>query len=679
MFYRSSRSSTALTAVVLTGMLFTNLLVSHAQKTLPRRANGNIGTVVSTRGSSNLTTGVCETPSIGAVEVEATLGVPGPTGYATLKAAFDAINLGTHLGAITIDVCGDTVEAAAAVLNAGLYSQVLIRPVGGPRIIEGNLLTTGAIVLNGADNVTIDGRIGGSGNSRDLTVRNLNVSPSASAAIWLSSVGTTNGATGNTIRNLELSTGSDSTTSSSSATFGIVMCGPSISVTSNGAGNDNNSFIANRIVKARYGIMTRGTPGDLNVGPIVTDNIIGPTAFGTDQIGKVGIFMQYDTGASVSRNRVQFVGCLASQACPLTDRVGIAIGGDDWSMTPGTLTSNSYSVTRNIVRNVVDEKMRSAVGINLATTGGGLPTNNLLANNFIFNIRANGTSGDQTVGLGIAGGHSDKVVFNSISLTGDVDPGSATVSNNFGSGIRIANASGTSHANLTLQNNSVYLDLSSSNGTVSYYAISGHSSAYSFGTGGENFNNYYLNPANLQLRTGGLGNVLAATLGAEFSTLAAWQGAYTPIAQDANSIQADPLYFSTTSNLHIGLGSPNIGVGTPVAGVTEDYDGAPRPANPDIGADEAFNPTAANVSLSGRVLTASGQGIRNALVTIEGGGLSEPIIVQTGSFGYYYFNDLPAGHTYIVTVRSRRHAFAEPTRLLNLNENVSDADFVANP
>ena len=43
---------------------------------------------------------------------------PGAGSYATLKAAFDAINLGTHTGAITVDIVGNTTEAASAVLNA---------------------------------------------------------------------------------------------------------------------------------------------------------------------------------------------------------------------------------------------------------------------------------------------------------------------------------------------------------------------------------------------------------------------------------------------------------------------------------------------------------------------------------------------------------------------------------
>ena len=56
-----------------------------------------------------LTPGMCD--GFGVIEVEASAGTVGPTGYGSLKSAFDAINLGTHQGNITIDVCGDIVEA----------------------------------------------------------------------------------------------------------------------------------------------------------------------------------------------------------------------------------------------------------------------------------------------------------------------------------------------------------------------------------------------------------------------------------------------------------------------------------------------------------------------------------------------------------------------------------------
>jgi hypothetical protein len=149
----------------------------------------------------------------------------------------------------------------------------------------------------------------------------------------------------------------------------------------------------------------------------------------------------------------------------------------------------------------------------------------------------------RVVGIGYANGHTDRIVFNSISLVGDQDPGAAALSTTYGNAIRVSQANGSNNANLTLANNSIFLDTNSSTAANHYYAITLNSNAYSFGTGALNFNNYFINPANPQLRTGGLattGSGSAATT--EFQTLANWQGALTA-PQDANSIQADPALF----------------------------------------------------------------------------------------------------------------------------------------
>lgn len=87
----------------------------------------------------------------------------------------------------------------------------------------------------------------------------------------------------------------------------------------------------------------------------------------------------------------------------------------------------------------------------------------------------------------------------------------------------------------------------------------------------------------------------------------------------------------------------------------------------------------ANLSLSGRVLTAGGNGIRNAIVTISGGNLSNPISVQTGSFGYFNFGGLQPGATFNVSVGTKRYVIAVPSRAVTPNANVSNFDFVANP
>lgn len=89
-------------------------------------------------------------------------------------------------------------------------------------------------------------------------------------------------------------------------------------------------------------------------------------------------------------------------------------------------------------------------------------------------------------------------------------------------------------------------------------------------------------------------------------------------------------------------------------------------------------PTAANASISGRITTAGGQGIRNArLVLTDAFGVSRN--AQTGSFGYFRFEGLPVGQTYVLTIYSRRYVFAQTSQLIALNDDVTGIDFTAEP
>lgn len=88
-------------------------------------------------------------------------------------------------------------------------------------------------------------------------------------------------------------------------------------------------------------------------------------------------------------------------------------------------------------------------------------------------------------------------------------------------------------------------------------------------------------------------------------------------------------------------------------------------------------PTAAAVSVGGRVKTAGDNGIVGALVSISGGGLEHTMYARTSSFGYYQFDNIPVGQTYVLTVRSKRFTFANPSILISLQDELTDADFVA--
>ncbi len=79
------------------------------------------------------------------------------------------------------------------------------------------------------------------------------------------------------------------------------------------------------------------------------------------------------------------------------------------------------------------------------------------------------------------------------------------------------------------------------------------------------------------------------------------------------------------------------------------------------------------VSLSGRVTTPSGLGLRNAVVNLtdDYGGRRT---ATTSSFGYYSFIGLPGGQRYEVSVSSRRYRFA--ARVVEVSSSLDDMNFI---
>lgn len=86
----------------------------------------------------------------------------------------------------------------------------------------------------------------------------------------------------------------------------------------------------------------------------------------------------------------------------------------------------------------------------------------------------------------------------------------------------------------------------------------------------------------------------------------------------------------------------------------------------------------APVSVSGRVLTAGGAPIRNAVMTLSGGNLTVPRVIQTGNFGTYIFDDLRAGETYTLRIGAKRYRFPQLSWEISPQGNITDLDFVAN-
>ena len=87
-------------------------------------------------------------------------------------------------------------------------------------------------------------------------------------------------------------------------------------------------------------------------------------------------------------------------------------------------------------------------------------------------------------------------------------------------------------------------------------------------------------------------------------------------------------------------------------------------------------PSAASVTIQGRILTAEGRGIGRGRVTIIGpNGQSRTVL--SGSFGYYRFDNVESGQSYVITVAKKGFAF--DSQAVTINDNLSGLDFIAIP
>lgn len=150
----------------------------------------------------------------------------------------------------------------------------------------------------------------------------------------------------------------------------------------------------------------------------------------------------------------------------------------------------------------------------------------------------------------------------------------------------------------------------------------------------------------------------------------------------------DPLgnYGGATPTHRLQTNSPALDKGKNF-GVTTDQRGSLRPSDfssianatggdaSDIGAFELLSaPTAATVVVSGRVLTIDGNGLRNAHVVLtDMSGNSQTAL--TGSFGYYRFEEVEVGATYIISINSKRYRFAP--QFITITEAMEDLNFTA--
>ena len=221
---------------------------------------GNTGYAVQTNGAGSA-------PDIGADEFDGKLpnvivsnANPLSNGsYSKVSGAFTAINSYDQTGKdITVTLIGSTAEDVTATLNQGTWTSLKMYPTKAGVYISGDLAGAPLLHLNGADNVTIDGRVNQTGTTKSMSI----VNNSTSNTVGTATVRLSNSAEVNALKYLNISG------SSNSATNGIVE----FATATTGNGNDSTileynaitNAAGNRAVNAIYSLGTTGRDNSSN-------------------------------------------------------------------------------------------------------------------------------------------------------------------------------------------------------------------------------------------------------------------------------------------------------------------------------------------------------------------------------------------------------------------------------
>lgn len=555
-------------------------------------ATNSVGTAYTTPASTFTT--------LVAVPLTGTKTVGTGGDYASLTNAgglFDAINNNGVNGALNVQIIGNlTTEAGTVALNGvtGTSPSLKIFPTGATRVVSGSF--AGALIrLNGADNVTLDGSLSGTGTDRSLTITN--TSTSTPTVIALISLGTGLGATNDVIRNCNLSTGV-----AASIGYGIAVGGSTPGTS--GADNDNVTIQNNSITAAPVGIYASGTSsasagGDDNLA------IVGNNIAYNSTLASIGIRVGNARNSSVSQNTVSEQTTVSQAPTAISIETGFV----------------SSSVTRNLITKSVTTSASGYAGRGI-TVGTGTSASALtVANNIIYGVNGSnwnsftnssamgiaiGTIGSSSTLTTVTGGVN--LYFNSVNMTGSIGTGSSTA-------LTAAIYIGSGASALDLRNNVFVNTQAGTSATQKNYAIYSAATSAAFTT--IDYNDYFVT------NTFNAASAILGFLASDRVDLASLQAGF---GQNVHSLASDPLFASAT-DLHVGSGlSPVQNAGTPIAGVLVDFDGEARSATtPEIGADESAanapivsTPTRTSITSTSAVLGGNATGDGGAAIIERG-------------------------------------------------------------
>lgn len=551
------------------------------------------------------------------VTVTASAGTPGPVNYPTLGEAFEAVNDGTHRGAIMIRITANTTEPATAVLNASgsgaaIFTSVDIRPAGGANPVVSGSINNGPVIrLNGSNNVVIDGSNNGT-TSRNLSI--VNTSTISPNVLLIGSVGTT--AINNVmVRNTVLANGTNMATA--------VLAGDA--ALSGNPGYFSNITIRNNDIRRAYigiylyavaNVITNNITVDNNVldnagadalrlvgvyaqgvnGLTVRNNQIGNFDSGTPEFDRAIWLATSVTNATVSNNNVHDMAYTGTSTyAPIGINISPGVTNANIRVTGNTVSGLRsggggttmgifmYSAASGITidaNRIHDIKHTNATGygsagIVMAATINAANTN--VRNNFVWDIASYGYNGygsaDNGNGIVIDGGGGYNIDFNTVHL--NTNP---TLTGAHKASCLLVTANVTASGTINVRNN-IFANSQTVGNATSRLCLSNVATSGAGVFNSINYNDYY----------SGSGNLTSAGTNASITTTLAGVQTYTGDEAGGRNIQP---VFVGADDLHLdpGANATLNNLGSPLAGITVDIDGDTRNAGtPDMGADE-FTP-----------------------------------------------------------------------------------------
>ncbi|HZV70714.1 MAG TPA: hypothetical protein VFG10_14265 [Saprospiraceae bacterium] len=468
-----------------------------------------------------------------------------PGNFPTLTGAggaFEAINANVVTGNINIELTANNgAEHGLNSLNefAAPFT-IKIYPTGAPRFLAGAANSVGIIKLNGADRVTIDGSVGGTGTDRSLTLTNF--STSFPSIIVVNSLGTGAGANQNTIKNCNISIGNFNHSS-----YGISIGG--ITPGSSGADNDDITLQNNNITNVSTGIYANGTSATSTGG---NDNLqILNNTFTTNTSAPEcnGIRVGNALNCVVKGNMFDITGTNSVYPVAISFETGCS---------SSQITSNLISYVR------ASSNGYGSRGIVIGT--GSMNSDIIIANNVLYSIHgwdnADITKSSMGICIGLLGNTLTTTATGGIKLFYN----SINMFNSFGiaNTINAALYIGSTAGNLDIRNNIFSNQNSFTNSQIKYYAI--YSAAPNTAFSSINYNDYYaVNTNNPALSIPGF-------ITTDRLDLAAIQAGF---GQNVNSIISNPSFVGF-SDLRPTTGSV-LGVANNAGtGITVDYLSAAR-------------------------------------------------------------------------------------------------------